>query len=246
VVEPLHLVGLVDGGDCHHRHQDVLVSDLRGVAREQRIDQVRLRARYDEIDPVAGYVDPRHVVHDLVDLRDDDAAAERGSFRDRGRILGVRTGIEIAVAVGLVGDDERDLRRQVHQGARVEFEIGVDRADPEGPGRNEFGEPAALRSGIRKIQPVRDAAFEHGEMVGQRQDGLHHVQIVEQRRIDIPQGGGEKIGLLLIVALDRHAVAGLDDRFEQLGRPLCGAEFAACTADCSGSRQPRGAIGFVP
>jgi hypothetical protein len=45
---------------------------------------------------------------------------------------------------------------------------------------------------------------------------------------------------------DRHAVAGLDDRFEQLGRPLCGAEFAACTADCSGSRQPRGAIGFVP
>jgi len=47
---------------------------LAGVAREQRIDQVRLRARYDEIDPVAGYVDPRQVVHDLVDLRDHDAA----------------------------------------------------------------------------------------------------------------------------------------------------------------------------
>jgi hypothetical protein len=72
------------------------------------------------------------------------------------------------------------------------------------------------------------------------------VQIVYARRIDIRQGGGEKIGLLLIVALDRHAVAGLDDRFEQLGRPLCRAEFAACTADRSGSRQPRGAIGFVP
>ena len=34
--------------------------------------------------------------------------------------------------------------------------------------RDEFGEPAALRSGVRKIQPGRDAAFEHGEMVGQR------------------------------------------------------------------------------
>jgi hypothetical protein len=75
---------------------------------------------------------------------------------------------------------------------------------------------------------------------------LHHVQIVDPRRIDIRQGGGEKIGLLLIVAFDRHAVAGLDDRFEQLDRVLCGAEFTACTADRSGSRQPRGAIGFVP
>jgi hypothetical protein len=55
---------------------------------------------------------------------------------------------------------------------------------------------------------------EHGEMVGQRQDRLHHVQIVYARRIDIRQARGQKIGLLLIVALDRHAVAGLDDRLE--------------------------------
>jgi hypothetical protein len=246
VVEPLHLVGLVDGGDRHHRHQHVLVPDLGWVAREQRIDPVRLRARYDEIDPVAGDVDPRQVVHDLVDLRDDDAAAECGSFGDRGRVLGVRTGVEIAVAIGLVGDDERDLRRQVHQRARVEFEIGVDRADLEGLRRNEFGEPTALRSGVRKIQSVRDAAFEHGEMVGQRQDRLHHVQIVNPRRIHLRQGGGKKIGLLLIVTLDRHAVSRLDDRFEQLGRPLRGAEFSACAAHRSGPRQPRGAIRFAP
>jgi hypothetical protein len=75
---------------------------------------------------------------------------------------------------------------------------------------------------------------------------LHHVQIVDLRRIDIRQGGSEKIGLLLIVALDRHAVAGLDDRFEQLGRALCRTEFAARTARRINSRQPRGAIGFVP
>ncbi len=119
-------------------------------------------------------------------------------------------------------------------------------ADLERVRRDEFGEPAALRSGVRKIQPGRDAAFEHGEMVRQRQDGLHHVQIVDLRWVHTRQGGGEKIGLLLIVALDRHAVAGLDDRFKQLGRALRGAELPACTADRSGSRQPRGAIGFVP
>jgi len=75
---------------------------------------------------------------------------------------------------------------------------------------------------------------------------LHHMQIVDARRIHIRQGGGEKIGLLLIVALDRDAVAGLSDRFEQLGRPLRGTEFSACTAHRSGSRQPREAIGFMP
>jgi hypothetical protein len=139
VVEAAHLVGLIDGGDRHHCHQDVFAPDLGGIAREQCINQIRFRARYDEIDPVAGYVDPRQVDRDLVDLRDDDAAAERCSFNDCGRVLGVRTGIEIAVAVGLVGDNQRDLWRQVHQRARVKFEIGVDRADLEGLRGNEFG-----------------------------------------------------------------------------------------------------------
>jgi AcrR family transcriptional regulator len=41
-------------------------------------------------------------------------------------------------------------------------------------------------------------------------------------------------GLLLIVALDRDAVAGLNDRFEQLGRPVRRTEFSGCTAHRSG------------
>ena len=174
------------------------------------------RARHDDIDPVAGDVDPRQPVDDLIDLRDDDAAAESRGFGDGRRVLGVRAGIEVAVAVGLVGDDKRDVRRQVHQHAGIEFEIGVDRADLHRAVRDQFGELAALRSGKGEIQPVRDAALEHGEMIGQRQHRLHHVQIVHPRRIGFRQGCGEKIGLLLIVAFDRHAVARLDDRFEQL------------------------------
>jgi hypothetical protein len=60
------------------------------------------------------------------------------------------------------------------------------------------------------------------------------------------RGGRKKIGLLLIVAFDRHAVIGSDDRFEQLGGLLGRAEFSAYAAERSGPRQPRGAIGLVP
>jgi hypothetical protein len=119
----------------------------------------------------------------------------------------------------------------------------VDRADRERPGCNEFGKPAALRSGICKIQSLCDAAFEHGEMVGQRQDGLHHVQVVDSRWIDIRQGGGEKIGLLLIVAFDRYAVARLDDRFEQQRRLLGGANFPTHAAERGASCEAGGAVG---
>jgi hypothetical protein len=51
--------------------------------------------------------------------------------------------------------------------------------------------------------------------------------------------------MLLVVTFDHDPVAGLDDRFEEPGRPLRGADFCACAAHRSGSRQPRGAIGFV-
>ena len=137
---------------------------------------------------------------------------------------------------------ERDLGRQVHQHAGVEFEIGVDRADPERFRRDEFGELAALRPGKGEIQAVCDTALEHGKMVGQRDDRLHHVQIVDPRRIDLRQGRREKIRLLLIVAFDRHAVAGLDDRFQQLRRGFRWADFSAYAANRGGSRQARGAI----
>ena len=101
----------------------------------------------------------------------------------------------------------------------------MDRADLERTRRDEFGELAALRSGKGEVQPVRDTALEHGEMIGQRQHRLHHVQIVHPRRIDLRQGRREKIGLLLIVAFDRDAVAGLDDSFKQRRRAIGAGRF---------------------
>ena len=119
----------------------------------------------------------------------------------------------------------------------------MDRADLRPPVRgDEFGELAALRPRKGEIQAVGDAALEHGEMVGQRQHRLHHVQIVHPRRIHLRQGRGEKIRLLLIVAFDRHAVAGLDDCLEQLRGEIGRADFSARAAERGGPREAGGAI----
>ncbi len=60
-----------------------------------------------------------------------------------------------------------------------------------------------------------DAAFEHVEMFGQRERRLHHVQVVHLCGIDPASARGKKIRLLLVVAFEANAVAGLQHRFEQ-------------------------------
>ena len=242
MIEPPHLVGFVDRGDRHHRHQHVLVPDLGGIAREQRIDQIGLRARHHDIDPVAGHVDAGQPIDDLVDLCDDDAAAESRGLGDGRRVFGIGAGVEVAVAIGLVGDDQRHPWRQVDHHASIEFEIGMDRPDLHRPARDQFGELAALRSRESEIQPVRDAALEHSQMFGQCQHRLHHVQIVQPFRIGLRECGGQEIGLLLIIAFDRHAVARLGDRFEQLRRAVGGADFSSRAGERGSPRETGGAI----
>jgi hypothetical protein len=140
------------------------------------------------VDPVAGNVDPWQPVHDLADLGDDDAATKSRGLGDGRRVFGVGAGVKVAVAIGLVGDDQRHPGRQVHQHTGVEFEIGVDRPDLDRPVRDQFGELAALRPREGEIQTVSDTALEHGEMVGQRQHGLHHVEVVHPHGIRLRQG----------------------------------------------------------
>ena len=118
----------------------------------------------------------------------------------------------------------------------------MDRPDHHRPVRDQFGELAALRPRESKIQPARDATLEHGEMVGQRQHRLHHVQIVQPCRIGLRERGGQKIGLLLIVALDSDAVARFDDCFEQQRRAVGGADFSARAPERGSPRETGGAI----
>ena len=47
---------------------------------------------------------------------------------DGRRVLGVGAGIEIAVTVGADRGDQRDMRRQVHEVAGEQLDIGVDGA----------------------------------------------------------------------------------------------------------------------
>jgi hypothetical protein len=57
------------------------------------------------------------------------------------------------------------------------------------------------------------------------------VQVVHAHRIDIRQGGGEQVRLLLVIAFDRHAVAWRDDRFGQYRRPLRRADLRPRVAE---------------
>ena len=129
VVQALHAILGVDALDRHHRHQHLYLGDLRRVAGEQRLDEMRARAGDHEVHPVAGNIHARHLVHQLVDLRDHDAVLERGGLDDRGRVLGVRAGVQIALRIGGLRGHQRDMRRQVDEIAAEQFEISVDRAD---------------------------------------------------------------------------------------------------------------------
>jgi hypothetical protein len=62
------------------------------------------------------------------------------------------------------------------------------------------------------------------------------------RRIHLRQGRGEKIRLLLIIAFERHAVARLDDRFEQLRRAVGGADFPSRGGERGSPRETGGTI----
>jgi hypothetical protein len=64
---------------------------------------------------------------------------------DGGRVLSIGAGIEIAVAVGLHGGDQRDVRRQVHEVAGEQFEIGMDGAKLDFAGGQRTRDRGALR-----------------------------------------------------------------------------------------------------
>jgi hypothetical protein len=132
-------------------------------------------------------------------------------------------GVEIAVAIRADRRDQRDLRRQIDEIAREQFEIGVDRAKLDLAAEQHPGDPRGLRAGIREIEPLRDAAVEQVEMFGEDDARLHHVQIMHLRRIDRGECAGEHVRLFLIVAFQADAVAGVEDRLEE-GRQVGGGD----------------------
>jgi hypothetical protein len=113
----------------------------------------------------------------------------------------------------------------------------VDRADPDLIGADQLGEAPRLRAGKGEIQLRGDAALEYVDMFGQSQDGLHHVQVVDLFGVEACKRAGEKIRLLLVVAFEADAVAGLQHGFEQCS-DIGGGDFLAFRQG-GGAGEPR-------
>ena len=189
-----------------------------GSRGEQRLDVERLAGVDHEMDAVPGNVDARHLVDDGIHLRDHDAALERRRLHHGRRVLGVGTGVEIAVAIGADGRDEGDMRRQVDEIAREKLEIGVHRSELDLAAEQHARDAGRLRARIGVVEPPGDTRLEDVEMFGQDDARLHHMQPMHLAAIDAGQGGREKVGLFLVVAFQTDAIARAYDGLQQRGR----------------------------
>ncbi|MNN57726.1 hypothetical protein D3C81_1727250 [compost metagenome] len=113
---------------------------------------MRLRCLHHIRHPVTRYIDARHLVHDFVDLRDDDAVLECGAFGDCRRVFRIRPGVQIAVGIRTLRRDQRDAWRQVHEIATIQFQIGMDRTDIDLARLDQARQAHALVTGVTEVQ----------------------------------------------------------------------------------------------
>ena len=114
----------------------------------------------------------------------------------------------------------------------------MDRADLDASIGNALRETQTLRPGIRKVEPPRDAAFEEIDVLGPADYGDEQMYVVYAARIDRGEAARQKIGLLLIVALDAHSVTRTDDALEDLD-DVFGVQGFTASHVCDGSRGVR-------
>ncbi|MGY4455572.1 hypothetical protein ACVWZR_010232 [Bradyrhizobium sp. i1.3.1] len=167
------------------------------------------------MDAVRRDIDPRNRLDDLVDLGDHDAVLERRCLHHGGRVLGVRAGVEVAVTVGADGGDQGDVRGEIDEVAREQFEIGVNCSQLDLAAEQHARDARRLRPGIGIVEPLRDPAVEQVQMFGQNDARLHHVQIVDLGQIDRQQRAAQEIRLLLVVAFEANPVARPDHGLQQ-------------------------------
>ena len=220
VVQRHHLVALVDAADRDHRLEDLDVADVARVAGEQRLQEERPVRGDHEVDPVARDVDARkvfRVVDDLVDLHDHHAVVEGRRLGDGRGVLGVRAGVQVAVAVG--------RRRRTA-------------APRPGPGRRTSARTARRRCGSRRSARCRprpsarcarsagrrrpDRAWSamprsnRSRCSGRDTDEISMCRSCEALRVAVGQRARQEVGLLLVVALQGDAVARPDHVVQQV------------------------------
>ena len=140
-----------------------------------------------------------------------------GRRLDDGRcVLGIRAGVQVALAVGLLGADQRHVGHQVDEHPCIEFDIGVDGPDFQLPVFEELRQANALRTGEREIELASDAPLEQRQMFRPADASDQEMQVMELRRVGLDECPGEEIRLLLVVTLQCHVVTGLDQRLQRL------------------------------
>jgi hypothetical protein len=193
------------------------VRDLPRVAREQRLDLVGPVRHHDDVDPGRRDIDARQFVHQLVDLDDDHTVVESGRLDNGRRVFGVRAGVEVALAIGLLGADQRHVGHQVHEHPGIQLDIRVNGADLKLAVLKQLGQANALRTGVREIELAGDASLEQRQVLRSADAPDQQVHIMGLRRIDLDERPRQEIGLLLVVAFERHGVPGLQQRLQGLG-----------------------------
>lgn len=141
--------------------------DLGGVSGEQGLHGIGLGGLHIVIDPVSGNIHPGQlaILDNAVNLSDDDAVLEGGSFRDHGGLFGVVAGIQVAVAIGLVCGNQANLRRQIYVHSAVELQIGVDITDAQLSDLQHLRQAQALHTGKSKVQLFSDALGKQVQMI---------------------------------------------------------------------------------
>ena len=104
----------------------------------------------------------------------------------------------------------------------------MDRADFQQAVFQQLADAQRLSAGEREIQLAGDALFKQVQVLGTADAGHDHVQIVERGRVGLGQGAREEVGLLLVVALQHHAVAGEDQGFKGLDDLVTGQHRPVC------------------
>ena len=102
----------------------------------------------------------------------------------------------------------------------------MDRADFEDAVLQELRDAQALRAGKREVELSGDAALEEIEMLGAAHARNDEMQVVDDFRIDLRERTRQEIRLLLVVALDDHAVARGDERLQDIDDALGGQHHA--------------------
>ncbi len=84
------------------------------------------------------------------------------------------------------------------------------------PAPSSWARRRACGAGKRKVQPGGDAALEYVQMLGQGEHGLHHVQSVDEARVERGQSSSQKIRLFLVVPFQANPIAGLEHPVKQV------------------------------